>query len=86
MNFEEVIKRFQNAILEENQKKIDILCNIYLASSFSNISLQNQYEAIEKLINKVKNHSNLSKVSLNMVKISILGKMIGTDGSSQTSL
>ena len=76
MNFEEIIKRFQNAILEENQKKIDILCNIYLGSSFENISLQNQYETIEKLINEVKNHSNLSKVSLNMVKISILSKML----------
>lgn len=76
MNFEELIKRFQNAIVEENQKKIDILCNIYLASSFSNISLQNQYETIEKLINEVKSNSNLSKVSLNMVKISILGKML----------
>ncbi len=71
-----MIKRFQNAILEENQKKIDILCNIYLASSFSNISLQTQYENIEKLINEVKNHNHLSKVSLNMVKISILGKML----------
>ncbi len=76
MNFEEIINSFQNAIFEENQKKIDILCNIYLASSFQNISLQTQYESIEKLINKVKNHSNLSKVSLNMVKISILGKML----------
>ncbi len=76
MNFKEIIKRFQNAILEENQKKIDILCNIYLASSFENISFQNQYETIEKLINEVKNHNNLSKVSLNMVKISILGKML----------
>jgi hypothetical protein len=76
MNFEEVIKRFQNAINEENQKKIDILCNIYLASSFENVTFENQYKSIEKLINEVKNHKNLSKVSLNMVKISILSKML----------
>lgn len=76
MNFEEVIKRFKNAIVEENQKKIDILCNIYLASSFQNISLQNQYEIIEELIINIKKYNNLSKTSLNMVKISILGKML----------
>ncbi len=76
MDFEEIIKRFQNAILEENQKKIDILCNIYINSTFENILLQNQYETIEKLINEVKNNSNLSKVSLHMVKIHILGKML----------
>lgn len=76
MNFEEVIKRFQNAILEENQKKIDILCNIYLASSFSNTSLQNQYDTIEELIVYIKKNNNLSKTSLNMVKISILSKML----------
>jgi hypothetical protein len=76
MNFDEIINRFQKAIIEENQKKIDILCNIYLSSSFSNTSLQTQYENIEKLIIEIKNHSNLSKVSLNMVKISILGKML----------
>ncbi len=76
MNFEELLNRFTKAINEENQKKIDILCNIYLASSFEDITLENQYKSIEKLINEVKNHKNLSKVSLNMVKISILGKML----------
>lgn len=76
MNFEEIINRFQNAILEENQKKIDILCNIYLASSFENTSFQNQYETIEKLINELKKYNHLSKVSLHMVKISILSKML----------
>lgn len=76
MNFEELINRFDKAIHEENQKKIDILCNIYLASSFEDVTLENQYKSIEKLINEVKNHNNLSKVSLNMVKISILSNML----------
>ncbi len=76
MNFEELLNRFTKAINEENQKKIDILCNIYLASSFEDITLENQYKLIEKLISEVKNHKNLSKVSLNMVKISILSKML----------
>ncbi len=76
MNFEELLNRFTKAIHEENQKKIDILCNIYLASSFEDVTLENQYKSIEKLINEVKNHKNLSKVSLNMVKISVLSKML----------
>ncbi len=76
MNFEELLNRFDKAINEENQKKIDILCNIYLASQFEDVTLENQYKSIEKLINEVKNHKNLSKVSLNMVKISILSKML----------
>ncbi len=48
MNFEEVIKRFTKAIHEENQKKIDILCNIYLASSFENITLEKTLQTFQR--------------------------------------
>lgn len=76
MDFENLIQRFEEAIVQKNQKKIDILCNIYLASSFTNPVIQMQYEKIEELINKIKEYSELSKVSMTMVKISLLGKMI----------
>ncbi len=76
MNFENIIERFQAAILEKNQKKIDILCNLYMSSSFDTTPLQTQYEKIEDLVSQVKMCSELSKVSITMVKISILGKMI----------
>jgi hypothetical protein len=72
MDFENIIQRFQNAILEENQKKIDILCNIYMASSFSEVSLQTQYEKIEEMIASA---PMKLKVSLKMVKIHILSRI-----------
>lgn len=75
MDFENIIKRMNMAIEEENQKKIDVLCNLYLTSSFT-ISLQEQIENIEKCIVKIKENCKLSKVSMTMVKIAILGKMI----------
>ncbi len=76
MNFETIIQRFEEAIVEKNQKKIDILCNLYLASSFTTPVIQTQYEKIENLVNRVKEDNDLSKVSITMVKISLLGKML----------
>ncbi len=76
MDFETLFRRFEEAIVEKNQKKIDILCNLYLASSLTTPSIQTQYEKIEYLVNRVKEYSELSKVSITMVKISLLGKML----------
>ncbi len=72
MDFENILQRLRRAMEEEDAKKIDVLCNIYMASSFPEVSLQTQYEKIEEMIAS----SHTSKVSLKMVKIYILSKMI----------
>ncbi len=72
MNFEKIISQFRLFLDEKNQTKIDILSNIYIASSFETTPLQTQYEEIEKLIQEFRSDVPLS---LKLVKIHILGKL-----------